>query len=164
MEFKEYIELMKRRLMNNFDLTVPYEHAGYSIDMFAESHIRTERYFAMKKMKVYGMENDEFCFVKYFDMLTEDIVDAYIEMLVGSIDEMVKLRDDHMSTTITGVIATDSIDDKNLENRIKRFRHQKSYLFGINGWVDVRLIMVDLKGERVVASKKAVKVENFYRP
>ena len=164
MEFKEYMELMKRRLTNNFDLAVPYEHRGYSIDMFAESHIRTERYFAMKKMKVYGMENDEFCFVKYFDMLTEDIVDAYIEMLIASIDEMVELREEHMSTTITGIIVTDLIDDKNLENRVKRFRHQKSYMFGIKGWVDVRLIMIGLKDERVVASKKAVKVESFYRP
>ena len=158
------MELMKKRLMNNFDMTVPFEYAGYSIDLFAESHLRTERYFATKKAKVYGMENDEFCFLKHFDMITEDIVDAYIEMLIASIDDMVKIRDDHMSTIITGIIVTDSIDDKNIESRVKRFRHQKSYAFGLKGWVDVRLILVDLKEKKVVPSKKAIKVETFYRP
>ena len=133
------MELMKKRLMNNFDMTVPFA-------------------------KVYGMENDEFCFLKHFDMITEDIVDAYIEMLISSIDDMVKLRDDHMSTIITGIIVADSVDDKNLDNIVKRFKHQKSYFFGLKGWVDVRLILVDLQGKRVVPSKKAVKVETFYRP
>jgi hypothetical protein len=164
MLFQEYMELMKKRLTNNFDMTVPFEYAGYSIDLFAESHLRTERYFASKKVKVYGMENDEFCFMKHFDMITEDIVDAYIEMLIGSIDDMVKLRDDHMSTIITGIIVADSVDDKNIESIVKRFRHQKSYAFGLKGWVDVRLILVDLQEKKVVPSKKAVKVETFYRP
>jgi len=164
MLFQNYKEMMKKRLMNNFDLKEPFEYTGYSIDLFAESHLRTERYFASKKVKVYGMENDEFCFLKHFDMLTEDIVDAYIEMLISSIDDMVKLRDDHMSTTITGIIVADFVDDKKIENKIKRFRHQKSYAFGIKGWVDVRLILVNLRDKKVVPSKKAIKVENFYRP
>jgi hypothetical protein len=77
---------------------------------------------------------------------------------------MVKLRDDHMSTIITGIIVVDSVDDKKLESIVKRFRHQKSYAFGLKGWVDVRLILVDLHEKKVVPSKKAVKVETFYRP
>ena len=118
----------------------------------------------MKKAKVYGMENDEFCLMKYSDMITEDIVDAYIEMLIESIDDMVKVRDDHMSTTITGIIVTDLVADKKLEKIVKKFSHQKSYSFGLKGWVDVRLILVDLQNKRVIASKKAIKVENFYQP
>lgn len=164
MEFIEYRDLMKKRLMGNFDISENREYGGYNLDLFAVSNIRTERYFATKKVKVYAMENDEFCMIKYFDMITEDIVDAFISMLINSIDDMVKIRDDHMSTTITGVIVTETLDDKALEKKIKRFSHQKSYAFGFKGWVDVRLILVDIQGKRVVASKKAVKVENFYRP
>lgn len=164
MEFKDYKELMKKRLMGYFDLSEERAYGGYQLDLFAESNMRTERYFAMKKFKVYAMENDEFCLLKHFDMVTEDIVDGYISMLIKAIDELVTVREDHMSSTLTGVIVTDHLDDKALEKKIRKFRHQKSFAFGFKGWVDVRLILVDLEGCRVVASKKAVKVEDFYQP
>jgi len=62
------------------------------------------------------------------------------------------------------LITVDEPVDEELKNYIKKFKYQKSFLFGFRGWVVVRVVLVDLHNHEVTGSKEAKKDQEFYLP
>ncbi|WP_432403660.1 hypothetical protein [Wukongibacter sp. M2B1] len=164
MEFKDYKEKIKDRLSRYFNIEEKYIYSNKEFDLFAISKVRNEKYMASKKLTIYAFENDQYCFMKYFKELSKDELDQIIEILKNSIKDYVDPHDEHMSSTITGILVVDKLKEDDLIKSIKGFNYQKSFAFGLKGWADVGLVLVDLKREEVVTSKKAKKVDKFYRP
>lgn len=164
MDFITYKEIITNRLSNSFDIEENYVYKNFKFDLFGTLNIRNEKYMASKKLTIYAFENDEYCFLKYFDVLDENIIDDLIKILKLSINDYVKPHHEHMCSVITGVIVVDNFDNKNLIKKIKKFNYQKGFMFGLKGWADVRLILVDLQNNKVITSKKAKRVGKFYQP
>ena len=164
MKFNEYKENLGERFLRYFDVEKDYQCCGVQFDLFAKSNTRNERYIATKKAVVYAFENNEYCLVKYFNDINNDSLDNFSEVLKNSIDVFVKSNEEHMSSVITGVIVMDNLDDSEIIEKIKKYKYQKSFTFGLKGWVDVRLVLVDLSTESVISSKKVNKVDKIYQP
>lgn len=141
-----------------------YTYNKEEFDLFALSNIRNEKYMATKKIRIYAFENDEYCFMKYYKSLDEDSLGKIIDILKISINDYIKPHDEHMSSTITGILAVDNIEDSDIIKKVKKFHYQKSFALGFKGWVDVRLVLVDLNRKDVITSKRAKGVEKFYLP
>lgn len=141
-----------------------YTYNKEEFDLFALSNIRNEKYMATKKIRIYAFENDEYCFMKYYKSLDEDSLGKIIDILKISINDYIKPHDEHMSSTITGILAVDNIEDSEIIKKVKKFHYQKSFALGFKGWVDVRLVLVDLNRKDVITSKRAKGVEKFYLP
>jgi len=119
---------------------------------------------ASKKLTIYAFENDEYCFVKYIKDLDKVKFEEITNTLKNSITDFVKPHNEHMSSTVTGVLAVEGDIEEGIVEKIKRFHYQKSFCFGLKGWADVRLLLIDLERNEVIPSKKAKKSVKFYLP
>lgn len=164
MDFNIYKQDIKKKLAGFFDIQEDYKYKDMNFDIFAVFNSRNERYIASKSVTIYAFENDEYCFVKNFKEINKKIFEDYLSILRESIEDYVDPHNEHMSSTITGVLVVDSLNDKDLIKKVKKFKYQKSFLFGLKGWCDIRLILVDLENKDVFTSKKANEVSKFYQP
>jgi len=165
MIFENYLSDIEDKLRSNFDLHREYELNGYFLDLFAEFHVRSERYVFTKAAKIYGMESNEYCILKKIDNLNNNAFDDYVNKLIQSVDILVKPHQEHMSTMITGVIVCAG-SSKNIEasviEKIKKFKYHKGFSFGFKGWVDIRIILVCLDDKFTIASKRGEEVRKVY--
>lgn len=165
MDFEKYIRNIEDKLRSNFDLHREYDLNGEILDLFAEFHVRSERYVLTKKAKIYGMENNEYCIFKKHKNLSGYELEKFNEFLINSIDTLIQPHNEHMSTMITGVIIFDgsrkNIDDDVIEN-IKKFKFHKGFSFGFKGWVDIRIVLVCLEDKFLITSKRGDEVSKVY--
>lgn len=162
MEFSEYIETLEKKLIRSFDLQRDYKINDYAYDLFAEYHIRNEKYMLTRKAILYAIENNEYSFVKYFDGIDEHATEEFIESLIKAIDVVVEQCEEHMASIITGVIVLPNKPDTDIIDRIKKFKYHKGFSFGLRGWVDIRLLLVTMNGDYIVTNKKGKEVREVY--
>ncbi|SMP69127.1 hypothetical protein [Anoxynatronum buryatiense] len=164
MEETAYLDLIEGRLAAYFDIERPAEYQRHPLAMYASSSIRNERYFASKKIKVYAIENMEHVFIKTIDRLTERNLEDFWQMLVKAADELPVPHEEHMSTIINGIILTTESPDLLLQQIIQKKKYEKSFLFGLKGWVYVRLVIVNLHDVSLVHNKRGKEVNELYGP
>jgi hypothetical protein len=148
MELLEYLNIIEKKLKSSFDIKRNYTLNNIQFDMFAEYHLRNEKYVLVKKAIVYAFENNEYSFIKYCEELDKEYLQEIINTLTDSVESIVKPDKDHMSSTITLVIVTDNfIDNKDrdvITKIISNFKYNKGFAFGFKGWADIRLVLVSL--------------------
>lgn len=164
MNFVQYKNKIIDNLKYNFDINEGCNYGGAVFDVQAESHIRNEKYVASKKAVIYAFENNEECLIKHLHNTSIRQIDKIIEVTKESILKSIQLTDDHMSTTITLILVSETSIDKQIAKHIKRYKYQKSFKFGLKGWIVFRIVLVDLENEEVICSKEAKKVGGFYQP
>ncbi|WP_326907676.1 hypothetical protein [Sedimentibacter sp. MB31-C6] len=162
MILSEYLKNLKQKLQSNFDLTENYVINEMKYDLFAEYHVRSERYVMIKKAVAYAIEVNEFCFIKYYEKLDKNKIENFIDSLIKSINLVVKPNNEHMSSMITGVIVVDEMPKSEITDIIKKFKYHKGFAFGFKGWVDVRVILVSLNEGFVITNKKGKEVSEVY--
>lgn len=164
MDFEQYKNKILDNLKFNFDINEGRNHGGAVFDAYAESHIRNEKYVASKKAVIYAFENHEECLIKHLRKASISQIDKIIEATKENILNNIQLSEDHMSTTITLILVSETPIDKLIAKHVKRYRYQKSFKFGLKGWIAFRIVLVDLENEEVICSKEAKKVGKFYQP
>lgn len=165
MELNDYLEKIEKKLYANFDLHREFDLNGINFDMYAKYNLKSERYILSKKAKIYGIENNEHTFFKYFDSLRESDFKDLVGNLMDSIEEIVKPHKEHMSSNINAIIVVDSRVgelDADLVKLIKKFKYQKGFLFGLKGWVDFGVVLYSLKDELAITNKKGDDIKKIY--
>jgi len=165
MEMDLYLDELEKKLMRSFDIYRNHEIKKEKFDLFARYHLRAEKYFLTKSAKIYAMENNEYILVRKIKNLDKNELKRFTDHLVSSIDELVVVHDEHMSSIITGVILVEGplneIDDYILKE-IRKFKYHKGFSFGFKGWVDIRLIVTSLNDGSNIANKKGREVSEIY--
>jgi hypothetical protein len=164
MDKEKYYEIMLNKLKYNFDINRNERIGKWKFDIAARSHIRNEKYIGFKSAVIYAFENDEYVYGKHYHKLSKDDVVGFIELLKSTIGNTVEPHEEHMSTTFTALITVDEAVDEDIKNYIKKFKYQKSFLFGLRGWVVVRVVLVELSKQEVTSSKESKKDQEFYLP
>lgn len=164
MEYFQYLEKINNKLRRHFDIERDFLYKDIKIDLFAKYFLRNEKYFATKKVSIYAFENNEYCFIKYFDQLNDEKIQNFIEYLKFAVDDFITPNSEHMSSVITGVIVTDKEFDRDITNVVEKFKFHKSFAFGFKGWVDIRLILVNLGNNEIIINKKGKEVKEVYQP
>lgn len=164
MELSAYLDLIQDRLTAYFDIYKPYEFHQSSFDLYAKSDMRNERYFASKKIKVYAIENKEHVFIQFIETPSLKTVDLFWETLVKAADELPEPHEEHMSTIINGVLVVPQGIDAETQKTVEKMKYEKSFFFGLKGWVYVRLAVVDLATETLVYNKRGKEVRELYSP
>jgi len=162
MEFSQYLDTLESKLFGSFDLKRNYLLDNYNFDLFAEYHIRNEKYVLMKKATVYAIENNEYCFVKYFNKIDKFQFQEFTDTLIKSIDNVVQPSEEHMSSIITGVIVLPDKPNIDIIDTIKKFKYHKGFAFGFKGWADIRILLVTMNDHYIVTNKKGKEVSEVY--
>lgn len=165
MDFGQYLENLENKLRSSFDVYRNHTLGNKKYDLFAKYYIRTERYILTKKTKVYGLENNEYILLKYFESMDLASLNEFKETLISSIDHVVDPHGEHMSSIITGVVVTDlplNVISDQVADSARKFKYHKGFSFGLKGWVDIRLLIVSLKDGIVISNRKGREVEKVY--
>lgn len=163
MDLATYLNIVEKRLQNNFDLYRNHPIGNYKLDLFGKFSMTTERYILTKRATIDTMENNEYCFIKYFNYLNIDNIEEFKDFLIGTVERFVEPSREHMHTAITGVVVVDKRPSDDIIEEVKSFRYHKSFAFGFKGWVDISLILVTMKDNHIVTNKKGRRLREVYQ-
>lgn len=159
-----YLDIIENRLSEYFSIEKHINLHGQLVDLFAALEIHNEKYFVSKSIKLWRAENYEYVFIKSFSDLTEQGLHEFIQYLQDAITHFVKPHSDHMESLITGVLIVDHEPDSQLAAQISSFRYRKNYKLTLEGWAEIRLILVIPSSNIVITNRRGKEVRKFYTP
>lgn len=162
MEFDEYKEILRKKLTRTYNIHDNYELNGLLFNLYGEYHMRTERYFAMKKAVVYGMENNDYLFIRNHKKLNSEDLVNYLSWTKKSLDLIISPHSEHMSSTITVLCVVEEALDESLIKQVEKTKFHKGFSMGLKGWVDLRLVVYSLKDLSLVANRKGKEVKGLF--
>lgn len=135
-----------------YDVYRDYEFAGRTFPGYAEFHTMGEKYVLVKRAKLWGVSSHEYIFFVKTDNLDEPLLNELVSfMKTKAIEKVDPNAPDHMQSFLSLVVITDVADKQTLK-AVRKTRFRKDFKFGINGWVDLRLAVVDLGSMKVVTN------------
>jgi hypothetical protein len=164
-KLEEYLKTLQARYQAYFDTSTDYTILGRTLDLYARSHQRCEKFLLSRKATLGAWETNEYCLVEgHSAKIYAPKVQDFTTFLVGAADELVKPHKEHMSSIVSGIL----VSERGLEPEAirigERFKHERSFWFGLRGWCSVRLLLVDLSSSQVYASRKGKEVMKSYQP
>ncbi|AGT30747.1 hypothetical protein M493_02065 [Geobacillus genomosp. 3] len=120
-----------------FDVYRDEQPGDFPLSFIAHYKRRDERYMVMKKIKVYGVENQQLVFAAVanepvsleFVRRFQDVIDQHKQRFIQEDAE-------HMSTIVLGLIVAEGALDKAVLKEVRKFRKVKFLKFGWHGWVE----------------------------
>ena len=137
---------------------------GVKLDIFAKSSTEHFRQVLTKSIKIDQHYTKEYAAVKAEKRFVDkNEVEEFSKYLKSLINKLFTPSVDIMSTIINGVLVSTSGFSEEAVSFVKKFKFSKSFLLGIKGWCDIRLILIDLKGQKLYSNKKGKEVLSAYK-
>jgi len=163
-KLKAYLKDLEERYKYYYEVERDKEIFGIKVDIFAKSSTEHFRQVLTKNIKI-----DQHCTKEYAMVETQsglgnkNKVKEFSQFLISSINKLSPPSVNTMSTTLNGVLVAASGFSEEAVNFAKKFKFSKSFLLGIKGWCDIRLILVDLKEEKLYSNQKGKEVLSAYK-
>lgn len=160
----EYVDFLKVKLRRYFNIHENVKYDDMHFDLYAEFKKRNSRYMLSKKIEVYGFEENEFLFYKNIEneIKVEDI-DKITLFLNDNLSNIIEVNNDHMSTLVTFILKVNTPINDMLKNKIEKFKYYKSFMFGFKGWVNCKIIVLDVNDE-IITNKLGKKDKEKFHP
>ena len=159
-----YLKDLEERYKYYYEVERDKEISGVKVDIFAKSSTEHFREVLTKSIKIDQHYTKEYAVVKGENgFVDKDEVKEFSQFLISSINKLSPPSVDTMSTMLNGVLVTTSGFSKEAANFAKKFKFSKSFLLGIKGWCDIRLILVDLKEEKLYSNQRGKEVLSAYK-
>lgn len=68
-----------------------------------------------------------------------------------------------MYSYVTLIFITNNIDDIEMKKRIKKYKFERNYLFLIRGYIQSRIVLIDLERKEITTNKIGKKLEKLYK-
>lgn len=134
-----------------FDVFRNYTYANRTFPAFAEFHSHGEKYVLTKRAKLWEVDAHEYLFFQTADTLTAADVLQWTEFMTTEALKKVDPVPNHMNSYISLIIVANSVTE-DAKKAIRKTRFHKEFNFGIRGWADLRLAVVDLSAQRVLTN------------
>jgi len=163
-KLEAYLEDLEERYKYYYKVERDKEISGVKVDIFAKSSTEHFRQVLTKSIKIDQHYNKEYAIVKAEKRFVDkNEVEEFSKYLKSLINEPFTPSVDIMSTIINGVLISASGFSEEAVSFAKKFKFSKSFLLGIKGWCDIRLIIVDLKEEKLYSNHKGKEVILAYK-
>ena len=136
-----------------FDVERNHGFAGRTFPGYAEFHSTASRYVLVKRAKLWEASAHEYLFFCETPHLAVDELQSLVAFMTSDGLAKVQLAPDHMSSYISLVVVTDAADEEALR-LVKHTRFRKNFAFGLKGWADLRLAVVDLGLGQVITNSQ----------
>lgn len=156
MTTNSYLDMLEKKHRAYFNVSKNYKIGNMDFDLYAEFHMKSQRYFFITALDAY--EVHEYRFIKVFKDLDIEKIQDYVSWLQSEIKVLAKPDEQHMSTNITGVAVVETGISDEVARFIKKYKYTKFFTLGLKGWCDIRLLGVDMASYRVVANNKGKEV------
>lgn len=134
-----------------FDIERDHAFAGRIFPGYAELHSSSSQYVLVKRAKLWETSSHEYMFFTLTKHLDARELDELVGFMTNEALEKVVLDKDHMNSYLTLVVVAESIDE-GIGGLVKKTRFRKNFSFGLKGWVDLRLCVIDLERGTIYAN------------
>jgi len=148
---KEVIERLLAAHEVWFDVERDHCFAGRVFPGYAEFHSSASQYVLVKRAKLWEASSHEYLFFWPTACLTEAELNDLLHFMAREALAKVQLTSDHMSSYLSLVVVADGVDEA-VPRLVRRARFRKNFAFGLKGWADMRVAVVDLSARRVWAN------------
>lgn len=129
-----------------FDVRRDAEVAGRVFPGVAEFHEHGEKYVLSRRAKLWEVSTNEYVFFEAVDRLEADaLVGLAAFMRERVLPEVVKPHPNHMFSNVSLVVVAGSVG-AGVDRAVKGVRYRKNFKWGLWGWSDLRIAVVDLEG------------------
>ena len=148
-------ELMLKKLLVAhevwFDVQRDYKLAGRTFPGFAEFHSTGERYVLVKRAKLWEVATHEYLFFDVVDELDGDGLAQAVDLMTTEALKLVEPRPNHMFSNISLVVIAGSLAP-GVEKAVRKVRFRKNFKWGLWGWSDLRVAVVDMARGRILTN------------
>ena len=163
-KLEAYLRDLEERYKYYYELEIDKEISGLKVDIFALSSTEHFRQVLTKNIKVDQHYTKEYAVVKAEKRFVDkNDVEEFSKYLKSLINKSFTPSVNIMSTILNGVLISASGFSEEAISFAEKFKFSKSFLLGINGWCDIRLILVDLKEEKLYSNHKGKEVLSAYK-
>ncbi len=163
-KLEAYLEGLGERFKYYYEVERNKEIGGENLAIFACSSTECFRQVLTKNIKIDQYYVKEYALVKVKeDFIGKKEVENFSRFLISLTNELVTPSVDIMSTTLNGILITVSGFSEEAVNFAQQFKFSKTFLLGLKGWCDMRLILVDLKEEKLYTNQKGKEVVSAYK-
>lgn len=160
----EYLKDLEERYKYYYNVERNKEISGLRLEIFAQSSTEHFRKVLTEKIKIDRHFSKEYAIVKTVKRFGDKReVEQFTKYLISLSNEIVIPSIDTMSTILNGVLISVSDFSEEAISFVEKFKFSKTFLLGLKGWCDIRLILVDLKGEKLYSNQKGKEVMAAYK-
>lgn len=150
-----YLNQVSNTYIYQFDVYRDHKLGNFPLHFMALYKRRDEKYMISKKVKVWGVENQQFIFATTSDgPVTMDFFQQFSNSIQQTLPEYIPDKQDHMSTVIVGVIVTEHAVDDDAVKGVIRYRKLKFFKYGWHGWAEMYVGIVCLQDNSVYINPK----------
>lgn len=151
----KFIHQLSNKYVTCFDVYRDETLGDTPLAFMAKYKRRDEKYMISKKVKVWGVENQQYIFVtSTTEPVSNDLLNRFQKNIRDQLDQYVVQHHEHMSTIFLGVVVTDQPVGENLVKGVRKYRKLKFIKYGLHGWAEVYIAIVDLQQESVYIHPK----------
>jgi len=148
-------ELMLKKLLAAheawFDVQRDYALGGRTFAGFAEFHSQGEQYVLIKRAKLWEVASHEYLFFDVVDALDAAGFACAVDHMKTHALRLVEPKPNHMCSNISLVVIAGSVDEE-VERAVRKVRFRKNFKWGLWGWSDLCVAVVDLARGRILTN------------
>ncbi len=150
---QDYRGFLKEGLERYFDISEDYNLGQEKFELFATFNQRDARYMLLKDVEVYAMKSNEYILHKKINRPLEiSDIEWLRSFLDDNLDNIIQRDDEHMSSVVT-VIFEGPMPNKNIQKKLSKFKYYKSFAFGLKGWMNTKVMLVDPISKNGITNK-----------
>lgn len=158
-------EYLLEKLLDSFSHSYDVEQTcdinGDIYDAHASFNAMSAKYVLVRKAELWRAECFEHIFLKKKATLTIEDLERFHNQVISYIEPRFVRGGkkwpgkDHMCTYITVIYLCEDETSEDVKMRIKQYRHVKNYMLTIRGYSEVRILVFDLKNQKIWGNRAA---------
>ncbi|WP_077369370.1 hypothetical protein [Anaerosalibacter sp. Marseille-P3206] len=154
MKNSEYRDKLEKSLKRYFDLEYDKKIKDFKFDIVGKFYQRSSKYMLFREAEIYAFQTNEYIFYNMIDKsFNTDNIKSYYDFLNENVNELIDINEEHMSTIITFLFSTTDKLDEDTIKAVQKFKFHKNFKFGLRGWVDARIFIVNPLTEDICTNK-----------
>ncbi len=168
MNGQEFLGKLLEYYQSSFDIVRPFETECGSFDAYAAFNVTSAKYVLIKKAQLWQAKCYEHAFFSCVTKMDGDTLHKFRQQIIDYIEpELVRkgqncTEKDHMYTYITGIFLCEEGISTQERQAVRKFRFFKNYRFGIRGYAEARLLVFDLKNNKIYGNRAAKELVKGY--
>lgn len=158
-----YKDFLVEKLRMFYDIEYDQKIDNFEFDFFARFNQRSSKYILTKKIEFYAFKNNEYFFFKKFDSCFDvTYLESLKVFLDENINEITEIDHEHMSSIVTFIFEFSGDIPEDVAKAVNDFKYYKSFMFGLKGWVNCGLMLINpLKNEGISNKFSRKELEKF---
>lgn len=164
----DYLDKLLKHYTGTFDLTRPYEIKGEEYLAYGYFFSHIEKYVLVRDMNMWKADSYEHLLVKEIDFISmaeiekaKNIMETYMEPVLVRKGEKLP-EQNHMYSYLTFVYLCNHDVSREVQKQIHKFKFEKGYQLNIRGYSQGRLLVVDLKNNKIYHNYQGRKLKKLY--